>query len=381
MAEKVSKPLITKKSERHLKAFILAAGYGTRLEPLTLAVPKPMVPIVNLPTMQHNIELLKKHGFRNIMANIHYHPEQIENYFGDGNNFGVNLAYSFEDKLLGTAGGVKRMARDLAGVDDFFLVLSSDALTDINLNRFVDFHKSKKALATMALRKVDDVSEFGVVLQDKNGKIIGFQEKPKAADAQSDLVNSGIYVFEPEILDLIPDGFYDFGRELFPRLVQEKAAIYGYPMVEYWNDVGNLEKYIQSNYDAMKGTLQIRIPGRKLSHSTWVGDRESLGQSVRFEGSVIIGDRCFIGKNVYIKDSVIGDKCVIEDGAAITGSVLWSDVTVCSEAQIINSVVGSFCHIGEKAIIQDGSVIANRVVIKKGTKISPRTKLEPDSAA
>lgn len=364
-----------------MKAFILAAGYGKRLEPLTLAVPKPMVPIVNLPTMQHNLELLKKHGFHNIIANIHYHPEQIENYFGDGLGFGVNLSYSYEEELLGTAGGVKRMAQKVAKVDDMFIVLSSDALTDINLNKLVDYHKQKKALATMALTRVSNVSEFGVAVLDKDGKIVGFQEKPNPGAALSDLANAGIYVFEPEILDMIPDGFYDFGRELFPRLIEEGAALYGYKMVEYWNDVGGLEKYIQSNYDAMKGAVQIKVPGRKVGSYLWIGDRERIDPSSRFEWSVVIGDRCSIGKDVYIKDAVIGDKCVIESGSVITGSVLWPDVVVSAGAKVAGSVIGSFCHIGRGASIQPGSVIANRCVIGASSEIPPGTILPPDSIA
>lgn len=361
-----------------MKALILAAGYGTRLEPLTLAVPKPMVPVVNLPTMQHNIELLKKFGFRDITANIHYHPEQIENYFSDGNAFGVNLSYSFEDELLGTAGGVKRMAQKVSGVDGTFLVLSSDALTSVNLKRLVEYHKQKKALATVALAKVTDVAEFGVAIQEADGKITGFQEKPQPEVALSDLANTGIYVFEPGILEMIPDGFFDFGKELFPKLVKDKAPIYGYQMVEYWNDVGGLEKYIQSNYDAMKGALQISIPGKKVSSATWIGERENIDPSARFEGSVIIGDRCTIGKDVYIKDAVIGDKCVIEDGASITGSVVWSDVLVRSGTQIAGSVIGSFSHIGREVKIS-GSVIANRCVIRRSAEIAPGTRLQPDS--
>lgn len=364
-----------------MRALILAAGYGTRLEPLTLAVPKPMVPIVNLPTMQHNIELLKKFGFRNITANIHYHPEQIENYFSDGDAFGVNLTYSFEEELLGTAGGVKRMAQKVSGVDGTFLVLSSNALTSVNLKRLVDYHKQKKALATIALAKVADVAEFGVAIQDADGRITGFQEKPQPEIALSDLANTGIYVFEPEVVEMIPDGFYDFGRELFPRLVKDKAPIYGYQMVEYWNDVGGLEKYIQSNYDAMKGALPISIPGKKVSRATWLGERERIDASARFEGSVIIGDRCTIGRDVYIKDAVIGDKCVIEDGAAITGSVIWSDTMVCRGAQVTKSVVGNFSHIGKGARISDGSVIANRCVIRSLTEVPPGTRIQPDSIA
>ncbi len=362
-----------------MKALIMAAGYGTRLEPLTLAVPKPMVPIVNLPTMQHNIELLKRYGFRDITANIHYHPEQIEHYFGDGHDFGVNLSYSFEEQLLGTAGGVRRMAVEVAEIDDTFLVLSSDALTDINLKRIVKYHKKKGALMTIALAKVSEVSEFGVVIQDENGKITGFQEKPKAEEAKSDLVNAGIYVIDPQILKMMPEGFYDFGKQLFPRLVEEGAPLYGYPMVEYWSDVGGLQKYIQASYDAMRGAVQIRIPGRRISRSAWVGARGKIARSARFEGSVVIGDRCEIGKNVYIKDAVIGDKCVIEDGAIITGSVLWSDVVVGAEAQINQSVVGNWCHIGEKAKILEESVLANRIFVGKSVEVPPRTRLKPNS--
>ena len=363
-----------------MKALIMAAGYGTRLEPLTLAVPKPMVPIVNLPTMQHNIELLKRSGFREVVANIHYYPEQIENYFGDGYDLGVNLLYSFEEKLLGTAGGVKRMA-GIANTKDTFLVLSSDALTDINLKRIIGYHKKKNALMTIALAKVSDVTQFGVVIQDDEARITGFQEKPKQEEAQSDLVNAGIYVIEPEVLKMIPEGFYDFGKQLFPRLVEEKAPIYGYPMLEYWNDVGGLEKYIQSSYDAMKGIVQIRIPGRRVGRSTWIGARAKINRTTRFEGSVIVGDRSSIGKDVYIKDSVIGDKCIIERGAVITGSVLWSDAVVGSEAQITKSVVGSWCRIGEKAKILEGSIISNRSMVRKGVELPAQTRLKPNSIA
>ncbi|MFH1347168.1 MAG: NDP-sugar synthase [Candidatus Margulisiibacteriota bacterium] len=362
-----------------MKALIMAAGYGTRLEPLTLAVPKPMIPVVNIPTMQHNIELLKKHGFKDIVANIHYYPEQIENYFGDGHWLGINLTYSYEEQLLGTAGGVRRMAVDIADINDTFLVLSSDALTDINLKRIVSFHKKSKSLFTIALTEASDVSEFGVVIQDNEGRITGFQEKPNASEAKSNMVNAGVYVIEPEVLKMMPEGFYDFGKQLFPRLVEENAAIYGYPMVEYWSDVGGLEKYIQSSYDAMKGAVSIRIPGRKVSRSTWIGAREKIDRSARFEGSVIIGDRCSIGKNVYIKDSVIGDKCVIGDGAIITGSVLWSDTILEKGVHINQSVIGSWCHIGEEAKVLEASIVSNRSFIRKNSEIPSRTRLQPNS--
>lgn len=366
------------KRKQNMKALIMAAGYGTRLEPLTIAVPKPMIPIVNVPCMQHNIELLKRYGFTNLVTNIHYHPEQIQNYFGDGFELGVNLTYSFEEKLLGTAGGVKKMGR-LADVKETFLILSSDALTDINLDKIVAFHREKKALITIALAEVVDVTQFGVVITDDNDKITGFQEKPKQEEAKSKMVNAGIYVMEPEVLEMIPDGFYDFGKELFPKLMADKAAVYGYPMVEYWSDVGGLEKYIESSYDAMRGMVRVRIPGKKAARSTWLGKRANIDPSARFEGAVIVGDSCKIGKDVYIKDSVIGDKCVIGDGAIITGSVLWSDCLIEPDANINQSVVGNWCHVEGKANIAEGSIVSNRCLIRKSAKIAAKSRLKPNT--
>lgn len=365
--------------DKRRKALIMAAGYGTRLEPLTIAVPKPMIPIVNIPVMQHNIELLKRQGFTEIVANIHYYPEQLKNYFNSGGWLDVDLAYSYEEKLLGTAGGVRRMAVDIAEISDTFIVLSADALTDINLKRLIDWHKKKKSLMTMVLAEVVDVSQYGVVIQDDQGKVIGFQEKPKPEVAKSKMVNTGIYVIEPEILKMIPKGFYDFGKELFPQLVEQGAPLYGYPMVEYWSDVGGLSAYIQSSYDAMKGAVQVRVPGQRVAGSTWIGEQGKISSSARFEGSVVIGDSCTIGDNVYIKDAVIGDKCVIRDGAIITGSILWSDNIIDKEAHINQSVVANWCHIEEKANIAEGSILANRCLVRQKAEIAPRTRLQPNS--
>jgi NDP-sugar pyrophosphorylase family protein len=292
---------------------------------------------------------------------------------------GVKLAYSYEEELLGTAGGVRRMALQIADIKETFIVLSSDALTDINLKRLLAFHREKKALVTIALAKVPEVSQFGVALLDEHGRITGFQEKPKPAEAKSDLVNSGIYIFEPQVLKMIPEGFYDFGKELFPKLVAGNAPIYGYQMVEYWSDVGGLDKYIQASYDAMKGLVQIRVPGRKIAKATWIGDQEHVGKSARFEGSVVIGDRCKIGENVYIKDCVIGDKCVIGDGAVVTGSVVWSDTVIGHDCQVNGALIGSWCHLEKEAKVGEGAVIANRSIISRGKEVPAQVKLPPNS--
>ncbi len=362
-----------------MKAFILAAGYGKRLEPLTKAVPKPMCPVANKPIMQYNIELLRKYGIKEITANIHYFPEQVENYFGDGSPLGVNLKYSFEEELLGTAGGVKRMA-DAEKLDDTFIVISSDILTDININRLIAYHKSKRSLATIALVPMADVSQFGVVVVDGQGRISAFQEKPSSEEALSDLVNTGIYIFEPEILDLIPSGkFNDFGKDVFPQLVRNSAKFYGYKMVEYWNDVGGLEKLRFANSDILQGRVRAEVSARRISRSAWIGKGTQVDRSAKFEGTIILGDKTTIGRNVEIYGDVsIGDKCVIGDGAIISDSVIWSDTRIGKDSRLNKCIVGNWCNIGGGVKVNEGCVISNRCRINEGVKLEPHTKIEPD---
>lgn len=237
-----------------MKAMIMAAGVGSRLRPLTAEIPKPMVPIGNKPVMEYCVELLKLHNIKDIIANTHYKAEKIREYFGDGEDFGVRLQYSYEEELLGTAGGVKNNSWFL---DETFVIVSGDALTNIDLTAMYDFHKAKGALATLALTPVEDVTQFGVVVMDEKNKIGAFQEKPKKAEALSNMVNTGIYIFEPEIFEYIPEGFYDFGKELFPKLAQGKDEIYGFVTQDYWCDVGSLEVYRQANLDVLSGKFTM----------------------------------------------------------------------------------------------------------------------------
>jgi mannose-1-phosphate guanylyltransferase/mannose-1-phosphate guanylyltransferase/phosphomannomutase len=238
-----------------MKAMILAAGVGSRLGKLTAHMPKPMVPVGGRPAMEHIVNLLRYYGIKDVVANLHYLPELIMSYFGDGSGHGIRLAYSVEEKLLGTAGGVKNNQWFL---DQTFLVISGDALTDIDLAAFLNFHRENKALATIALKEQVDVEQFGVVITDEAGRIRNFQEKPKKEDALSSLVNTGIYIFEPEIFQLIPRGqFYDFGRNLFPLLVERGEPFYGYPMDGYWCDIGTPETYQTACRDASAGLVRI----------------------------------------------------------------------------------------------------------------------------
>lgn len=362
-----------------MKALVLAAGFGTRLQPLTLAVPKPMIPIVNKPIMEYNIELLKQYRIKEVYANIHYFPEQIENYFADGSHFGVKLRYSYEEELLGTAGGVRRMASDLAKVKDTFIVVSSDALTDINITRLVSYHKQKKAIATIALATVDDPSNFGVVAVDNEDRITAFQEKPSKEQAISKLVNTGIYVFEPQILDMIPEGHYDFGKQLFPILVKQKAPFFGYKMVEYWSDIGSIDQLKIANADVLKGYVRANVPGRKVTNTTWINKDAQVDPSAKFEGTVYIGFGSVIGKNVELcGDVVIGDRTVIKDNSLIVNSVIWSNSVIGSGSKIKSSLIANWCTVGDGAQIDEGCVISNRCKIAAGKRIDPHTMMEPD---
>jgi NDP-sugar pyrophosphorylase family protein len=359
----------------------MAAGYGTRLEPLTLAVPKPLVLIANKPIIQHNLELLSFYGIAEVTANLHYYPEQIQNCLGNGENFEVKLRYSYEEELLGTAGGVWRMGRVINDIRETFLVLSSDALTDTNLAKLIAFHRKKKALVTVGLSPVEDPSDFGVVVLDDEQKIMAFQEKPQKTEAQSKLANAGFYVMEPEILDLIPaDTFYDFGKQLFPLLVERNEKLYGYQMNEYWSDVGNLDHYRQANFDALSEKVKVKIVGRQIAKNRWIGKGTKVADGAEISGKIAVGSNCHIGKNVKLKgNNLIGGFSIIEDGAELENTILWPNTYVGKRARVKDSILGTWCQIDGKAVIEKNCVIANRCRVGSGATIAAGSRLIPDT--
>ena len=327
-----------------MKAMIMAAGVGSRLMPMTKDRPKPMIPMANRPLMVDNIELLQAHGFDGIIANLHYYGDCIANYFGDGQAWGVEMHYSREAELMGTAGGVKRCQWFL---DDTFVIVSGDALTDIDLAELVRAHKQKGALATIALKEVPDVQNFGIVITGEDGLIKSFQEKPRPEDALSRVANTGIYVFEPEIFASIPaEQFYDFGKELFPLLVRIGAPFYGVPVAGYWCDVGNIETYRQAHADILGGRVRVKTEGELLAGAdesrVLLGAGVQMGKNVKFRGSVVIGSGCQIGDNVTIGDSVI-----------------WDRTTVGAEASIQGAVIGDDCRINPGSLVEPGAIIAS----------------------
>jgi mannose-1-phosphate guanylyltransferase len=322
-----------------MRAMIMAAGIGTRLRPVTDLMPKPMVPIVNRPALYHILRLLAKHGHREVVINLHHLPDAITGYFGDGESLGLQLNYSYEPELLGTAGGVKNNAKFLGC--STFLVMSGDAVTDVDLPGLLAAHRRHGSIATMAVKQVSDPSLYGVVVTDASGRVTGFQEKPRREDALSDLCNCGIYVFEPEILGLIPEGqFDDFGRRLFPDLLREHVPFYAYTVNEYWNDVGNLTEYLRSNGDALAGRVAIEIPGRTTAPDIWVEEGADIHPSARLQPPLSLGQGCSIGRDAVIEGpAVIGSASIIGEGAHLARVAVLPGSRVAPREMLVEGIV------------------------------------------
>lgn len=293
-----------------------------------------MVPVLDRPVMAHILDLLDRHGFNQTVANLHYFPESIERYFGE------RLDYRFEPELLGTAGGVRGCAEFFGS--EPFLVISGDALTDIDLSAFVARHHQSGGVATLAVKKVSDTREYGVVLHDREGRITGFQEKPSPAEALSDLGNCGIYIFEPEIFDYFPDRpFVDWAQDVFPALLEHDIPFHIHEVREYWNDVGSLAELRQGTFDALRGELRLQIEGRELAPGLTVAGDSVVPRSAEIEGSVWIGHDVELGENVRLTGPlVLGDGARVGEGAQLRDSIVLPGTTVASGAILIGAITG-----------------------------------------
>jgi mannose-1-phosphate guanylyltransferase len=321
-----------------MRAMLLGAGFGTRLRPITYELPKPIVPIVGEPVMGHILRLLARHGFEKVITNLHYFPDLIRDRFGDGSDYGVELSYSFEEELLGTAGGVRNV-RDFLG-DETFLIISGDALTDIDLEALWARHRESGGIGTLALKRVEDTSQLGVVIVGEDGRIQGFQEKPDPAEALSNLGNCGIYVFKPEIFDHFPDkDFVDWAQDVFPVLLDQDVPFFGHEIEDYWNDIGSLHEYRQGNFDALRGAVRVELPGREREQGVRIGETSRLGEQVVIDPPVHVGENCEIGTNVRITGpAVIGDGCTIGSGASLRNVVIWPRTVVPEHAMLIGAI-------------------------------------------
>src|ERR1043165_2713905 len=270
----------------------MGGGEGTRLPPRTSNQPKPMVPIVGKPCMEHILELLREHGFEDVIVTVAFLPQAIRTYFGDGTSLGLNIQYSVEESPLGTAGSV-RLASD--ALDDTFLVISGDALCDIDLGKIIEFHKEKGAAVTIGMKSVENPLEFGIVVTDEDGRVERFLEKPSWGQVFSDTINTGIYVLEPEVLRHIPDDRpYDFSKELFPFLLEMGRPLYGHVFDGYWQDIGNLDQFRQANFDALDERVRLNIPGIKLRGNIWLGEGVEVDDLAAIEGPAFLGNYCRI---------------------------------------------------------------------------------------
>lgn len=369
-----------------MKAVIMAGGFGTRLRPLSTNIPKPMVPMVNVPMLEHIVNLLKKHNFTELIIMLYYQPEVITNHFGDGSAFGVKINYLKPDSDLGTAGCVKFTEKNLP---ERFLVISGDVLTDFDLTAAMKYHEEKKAAATIVLTRVENPLAYGVVITNQEGKIERFLEKPSWGEVFSDTINTGIYILEPSVFDYIPPGkSFDFSKDLYPKLLADDKGLYGYVASGYWKDVGNLDEYRLGHYDIMEGRVQVEIKGKKTKHGNseiFVGDNTKIAGDCEIDPNVIIGANCVIESGVKISKSVIGDNVTIKSGSVISGSVIWAYSRIGRDARLKESVIGYNVSIGNKAVIQVGTVISDEskigddATVRAGVKIWPNKIVEDGS--
>jgi mannose-1-phosphate guanylyltransferase/phosphomannomutase len=347
-----------------MKAFIMAAGEGTRLRPLTYIRPKPLVPLANKPIILRIISLLKANGFTDVIINLHYQGDKIKEALGDGKEYGIDIVYSEEEVLLGTAGGVKKMEEALP---DTFVVISGDIATDINLREMLAFHKKRNALVTLAATIVDDPTKYGVLSLNSDGKIQNFLEKPSRDKVFSPIVNAGIYILEKEVLkEVPPNKFYDFGKQLFPLLVERGAPMFGYLSSAYWKDIGNVWDYKKVHSDIGDGKLQIPLYGELFTDNVRVGIGTYIDRA-SFFGNVFIGNDVELAEGVTIVGpTFIGDQTKIGRGVRIEESIIWENIYIEDDATIIRAVIGDNTKILKENYITDG-ILCNlsREVINK----------------
>ena len=341
-----------------MRVMILAAGLGTRLRPLTYVMPKPVAPVLNRPIVAWIADLIARHGFKEVVTNVSYLPEQIREVLGDGSQFGLEVTYSEETEPLGTAGGVGKV-RDFLSETDSFLIISGDALTDIDLAAMRKAHEQnveRGAIATLATKRVEDTTQFGVAITDDEGRIQGFQEKPEPAEALSDLANCGIYMFRKEIFDHFPPpdqkspagdedqppGFVDWAMDVFPSLLDGDIPFFSHEIDAYWNDIGSVGEFVQGNLDALAGEVGIEPPSPEVSNGVFAGGGSNLdgvrvtapvligpdaqvGEGASLQGPVVVGDGCSLGAGAMLRECVVLPGAQIPAGGLVVGGLYGID--------------------------------------------------------
>jgi mannose-1-phosphate guanylyltransferase/phosphomannomutase len=360
-----------------MKAVVMAGGDGARLRPLTIGRPKPMVPVVNKPVMGHILDLLKSHGITDVVVTLRYLASVIQDFFGDGSNLGMNITYVIEDAPLGTAGSVKHAA---AYLDETFLVISGDALTDFDLTHIIRMHKARNTLATITLTHVPNPLEYGVVITNEESYVDRFLEKPGWAELISDTVNTGIYVLEPAALEMIPAGVpYDFSNDLFPAMLENHLPIYGHIADGYWCDVGNIAEYQRATGDLLYGRIKLAEPiGTHVGGGIWVGENVEIAPSAQLFGPVYLGNEVKIKGDVQIYGpSVIRDNTVVDNYSRIERSIAWRNNYIGENCEIRGAIITRQCTIKPKVVIYEGVVIGDNCALGEGCVIHADVKLWP----
>ena len=366
-----------------MKAVVMAGGFGTRLRPLTVHLPKPLVPIGNVPIMEHTVRLLKGHGFTDLVVLLYFMPETITGHFGDGTRRGVNMTYVTPPADLGTAGAVKFAAGQLG---EPVLVISADVLTDFDLGAAVRFHRQRDAEATIVLTRVENPLAYGIVITDDAGQVTRFLEKPTWGEVFSDTINTGIYLLEPSVLNAVPPGRpYDFGKELLPALLASRRSLWGHVASGYWRDVGDLAEYRTAHLDLLQERVGVDIPGTKnegVGHTVWLDEGARVDYTAKLSGAVIIGRDAQVAPGARIANSVIGSSSVIHAGADIEGSVIWDGVevgpgAVIKEAIVCRkSVIRANAFLAEGVVIGDFCRIGESSIVKANAKVWPYKEVE-----
>jgi mannose-1-phosphate guanylyltransferase/phosphomannomutase len=360
-----------------MKAVVMAGGEGSRLRPLTSGLPKPLVPVVGKPVMEHILKLLSKHGITEVVVTLQYMGSAVRDYFGDGSEFGVDITYVVEDSPLGTAGSVKNAEQYLK---EPFLVISGDALTDIDLSRAIAFHNERRSAATIVLYSVPNPLEYGVVITSPDGSIKRFLEKPSWGEVFSDQVNTGIYVIEPSVLELLPPAaVVDWSSDVFPKMLRNRLPLYGFHAEGYWCDIGNLQTYYQANWDALEGRVQVEIRGQRRDGNVWVGDDVEIAGDVKIVGPAYLGQECKVKSGVFLNGPVcVGNFSVIDENTKVSNSIIWSYSYVGENSRLRQAIICRHATVKNNCLLEEGAVIGDECSIGEGTTIDAGVKIWPD---
>lgn len=363
-----------------MKAVVMAGGEGSRLRPLTSSRPKPLVPVANKPVMHHIVDLLRRHGIVDVVATLHYLADEIENYFGDGSQLGVSMGYVVEDTPMGTAGAVKLAQQHLGG--ERFIVVSGDALTDIDVSELIAAHERSGAVATIALQRVANPLEFGVVVTEGDGRITRFLEKPSWGEIFSDTINTGIYVLEPELFEYMETGKnYDFSKDIFPLFLRDGRKVHGHVASGYWSDIGNLQQYLQANYDALRRAVRLEIPGIEIRPGVWVGENAVISPDAHVPGPACIGRNVTIERGAVVEElSSLGASSIVATSARLHRTVTWEDVYVGEGSSLTGCTLADRVIVKDRVTIMEGAVVGRGSTLGSGSTVPANIKLWPDKS-